>query len=229
MRNGNLYISLALVLGILSSCDAPSGSQRQVVVQDQSPSGFSTTGTTYPTTPTITDTTTSDQDVPSDATHCSWAEDGQTGFMHSSTHLSLSESRSSAFTACQSSADPDTMYFQLEEPITDTQLCFIPMYQQGSSSTYLGVPRCLNAIDNQKIYTIRMYKDRSGFQNLSINSVMIIKDKSYTFPYPYNVNYPLLAPDAFLECNLQLTHPTFPNSQFCESFISTGHYHFHKF
>lgn len=231
MRHGHIYITLALTLGALSSCDAPSGSQRQVVVKDQTPSRFSNPtypdNTNNPNIPLPQVPVESELNIPNDAKHCSWAENGQTGFMHSSTHLSLSENRSAAFTVCQSSSTPDTMYFQLEGPITDAQVCFIPMHQQGSSSTYLGVPRCLNAVDNKNIYTIRMYKDRPGFQNLAINGVMIIKDKSYSFPYPYNRN--LLAPDAFLECNQQLTHPNYPNSYFCDTFISSGHYHFHKF
>jgi hypothetical protein len=228
MKINNKHITTVISLVILGSCDAPSSgnSQRQVIVRDQSSSRFDNTPTTSPV-PTTPTTPTSSLNIPSDASHCSWSEDGQTGFMHSATHLSATENRSTAFTACKSNSNNDTVYFQLEEPITDTQLCFIPMHQQGASSTYLGVPRCLNATDNKKIYTVRMYKDRPGFQNLDINGVMIIKDKSYSFPYPYSRN--LLAPDAFLECNQQLTHPVYPNSYFCDTFISVGHYHFHKF
>ncbi len=242
MRNKNKYIVTVIALVLFGSCDAPSSgnAQRQVVVRSEAPSRFDTNTVTTPTTTITTSTdTTSDLSIPSDATHCSWAENGETGFMHSATHLSLTESRSTAFTACQSSSNEDTIYFQLEEPITDTQLCFIPMHQQGSSSAYLGVPRCLNATDNKKIYTIRMYKDRPGFQNLEINSVMIMKDKSYsyiypssyitnTYPYPTQVKN-ILSPDAFLDCNMQLTNPNYATDILCKDFIQKAHYHMHRF
>ena len=101
------------------------------------------------------------------------------------------------------------------------------MNQQGSSSTYIGEPRCLNATDNKKIYRIQMFKSRSGFENLAINSVMIIKDKMYNFYFPYNSS--LLAPDAFLMCNRALTHPVYPNPRYCDTFIGQKHYHFQRF
>jgi len=228
---------LTLLILFTSSCDVPTNPDSvnyARVQQDQtsntftnSPSSSDFSNSHSFRSPSSNYSSQTDITIPSEVDHCLWSDGSNQNFMYSSQHLSQTDTRSNAFTLCQSRTSKDVVYFQIEKPVSDVQICFIPMNHQGSNSPYIGEPRCLNATDNKKLYRIQMYKTRWGFENLDINGVMIIKDKMYSFSHPYNAS--ILATDAFLMCNQRLRHPIYPTPEYCKTFISHRHYHFQRF
>ena len=221
-----------LGLFFITSCDVPTQTRYGSKTKNQE-SAFNLGQNNTSNQPTTVDPTPFDTEeeieVPLEVSHCSWSRDAQHGFMSLSSHLSPNESTASegAFTLCQSGENEHVVFFQLKHPIEDAQLCLIPTYQLGTSTTYIGEPRCFFATNSLKIYRIELYKNRPGFTHLPITGVMAMKDKAYAYPSPFNKN--VLSPDAFLFCNQQLVHPIRPDARYCSAFKAAGHYIYKQF
>lgn len=156
--------------------------------------------------------------IPAEISHCSWAPDGQNGFSSNSSHLGQ-------FTVCKSSTKETDLYIQIKTPVTNVQVCLIPTSISGSSSVYIGEPRCLVLGDNKRVYKVAMNKNRPNFSHLPLNGVMIMKDESHFYPYPFNQN--ALSPDAYIFCSQYLAQTNYAG--YCEAFKSVNAYVFKQF
>ncbi|WP_372654668.1 hypothetical protein [Halobacteriovorax sp.] len=172
-----------------------------------------TTGTvTVGGTDSTTDDSTDDSTIPDEIAHCTWSADGVSGFAESHTHLG-------EYTFCQSTNKKD-VWIQVKTPITDSQVCIIPTHNSGSSSVYIGEPRCLMISDSKTIYKVTLYTNRTGYTNFSITGAMVMKDKAYFYPSPF-YQY-VLSPDAYIYCSQFLDQ--YKDSSYCTAFKSVGQY-----
>lgn len=215
--------SLILLLSILIvSCDAPR--DRRTAYSSNS---YDSTSSGYVNIPSSTGTVsdggsdsssddsteeTTESSIPSEIQHCTWSEDGSTGFAESHTHLG-------EYTLCQSTNKRD-VWIQVKTPITDSQVCIIPTHNSGSSSVYIGEPRCLMISDSKKIYKVTLYTNRTGYTNFSITGAMVMKDKAYFYPSPF-YQY-VLSPDAYIYCSQFLDQ--YKDSSYCNAFKQIGQY-----
>lgn len=156
--------------------------------------------------------------IPSEISHCSWAQDGLNGFSSNSTHLGQ-------FTVCKSTSSETDLYIQIKNPITSVQVCLVPMSTSGSSSVYIGEPRCLVLSDNKRVYKVTMLKNRTYYSHLALNGVMIMKDEAHQYPYPFN-QY-ILSPDAFIFCSEYLAQHGYDG--YCDTFKDVGAYVYKQF
>lgn len=165
-------------------------------------------------------TGTGSSQIPTEIDHCNWSSDGVNGFQSASSHLG-------AYTFCQAKSPgvETDVYLQLQMPISDSQVCVIPTFNNGSNSIYIGEPRCLSATDNKRIYKIGLIKNRPGYSNFAITGAMIMKDKAFFYPAPFN-QY-VLSPDAYLFCANFLDQ--YGDSSYCQSFSSVAQYKYHQF
>lgn len=178
----------------------------------------SSTGTvTVGGTDSTTDDSSTESTIPSEIAHCTWSEDGVSGFSESHTHLG-------EYTICQSTNKKD-VWIQVKTPITDSQVCIIPTHNSGSSSLYIGEPRCLMISDSKTIYKVTLYTNRTGYTNFSITGAMVMKDKAYFYPAPF-YQY-VLSPDAYIYCSQFLDQ--YKDSSYCTAFKSVGQYVFKVF
>lgn len=228
---------------LMNSCDAPRATRTSSHGQAYnsafnygSPSSNSgsllenaNTSTTNNNSNTNTSTTNSTITIPSGAENCDWSQDGTTGYKIGAAHFAADETTvaNGSYNICQSSNSETTVFFQIKNPISSEQVCLIPMYDNAGYSTYLGEPRCFTPSDAGKIYTITLYKNRSGFSNYSINGVMMMRDKNYFFTSPYPTNYQISTVDAYLYCSNYLA--TYGNNAYCQAFSTGGHYVYEKF
>src|SRR5690606_2827054 len=142
--------------------------------------------------------------IPAEISHCSWAADGINGFSTNSTHLGQ-------FTVCKSSTTETDLYIQIKTPITNVQVCLIPVSNSNNSTVYIGEPRCLMLTDNKRVYKVTMLKNRPNFSTLPLNGVMVMKDEQHFYPYPFN-QY-ALSPDAFIFCSQYLAQTN--DAEYC--------------
>lgn len=80
---------------------------------------------------------------------------------------------------CQSTLDETSV--AVKSTVTDTnRTCLIPTYKDAAgSSTYLGQPQCF--APQQNVVTMgSVYKTRTGFTQLAINGLMVMKEASLT-------------------------------------------------
>jgi hypothetical protein len=156
--------------------------------------------------------------IPAELKHCSWSMDGVTGYEKSHVHIG-------SYTLCKSSLNPLDVYLQVKTPITDAQLCIIPTTNSGNSSTYIGEPKCLMIDTNNNVYKITLEKNRPSFSSYSLTGVMLMKDKQFYYPSPFN-RY-ALSPDAYLFCSQWLGQTGDPS--YCAAFNQVGQYVYHQF
>ena len=218
MKKSSILLLISLMI---ASCDAPRDRRTAYSSNSYDPSsGFIQT----PSSPSETVTSggsdsdsedsgdESESTIPDEIKHCSWSADGSTGFAESHTHLG-------EYTVCQSTNKKD-VWIQVKTPITDSQVCIIPTHNSGSSSVYIGEPRCLMISDNKKIYKVTLYTNRTGYTNFSITGAMVLKDKAYFYPSPF-YQY-VLSPDAYIYCSQFLDQ--YKDSSYCNAFKSVGQY-----
>lgn len=164
---------------------------------------------------------TSGIEIPSEIRHCQWSQDGLSNFSRNHPHLSISESDPTGghFNLCQSQTNSKNIYIQVKTPINETQTCFLPTYYTGDKSTFIGEPRCLFLNNNQKIFKVDLIVNRNGYTGHPVQGVIIMKDKSYFYPPPYNQN--VLSPDAYIYCHqmLALSDPSY-----CQVFSQQAHF-----
>lgn len=215
-------LTLVITLLAIAGCDSTRDARKSRF--NYSPFSAANTGTT-PGNQTVNEIpidegsgNTSTTTIPAEISHCSWAPDGQNGFSSNSSHLG-------AFTVCKSSSKETDLYIQIKTPVTNVQVCLIPTSSSGSSSVYIGEPRCLVLGDNKRVYKVAMNKNRPNFSHLPLNGVMIMKDESHFYPYPFNQN--ALSPDAYIFCSQYLAQ--FNYAGYCEAFKSVNAYVFKQF
>ena len=225
MKRFSLVLLLAMTF---TACDAPRdrrtaySSSRTNSSSQYSPTnstGTSNTATTTDSTDTTEDRddTSSETAIPEEIKHCQWSSDGSSNFAESNSHLG-------SYTICQSTNKKD-VWIQVKNPITDSQVCMIPTHNSGSSSVYVGEPRCLMLSESKKIYKVTLYSNRSGYQNFSITGVMVMKDKSFFYPTPF-YQY-VLSPDAYIYCSQFLDKYNDPS--YCNAFKQLGQYVYKSF
>lgn len=77
---------------------------------------------------------------------------------------------------CKSSLDETQVRFVTSITETTSRICIIPTYKDSSgNSTYLGDPQCTYT-EAEKIYTGRLYKNRTGTSSYPITGVMVMKE-----------------------------------------------------
>ena len=157
--------------------------------------------------------------IPLEISHCMWSTNGTDGYAETSnTHVG-------PHTLCQSSSNSDDVYIQVRDKVLDAQVCLIPLHHEGTKSIYIGEPRCLMLSDNSKIYRVRLFKNRDGFQGSSVTGVMMMKDKAYSYPPPFNQI--VLSPDAYIFCSQFLERYNYDG--YCQAFKTVGQYIHKKF
>lgn len=222
MKKISLFLLLTLVL---ASCDAPrdrrtaytSSSNNQYIPSYEN-NNNPNNGNSSSDDSSGDRTDSGDQStIPSEIQHCQWSTDGSSGFAESNNHLGQ-------YTICQSTNKKD-VWIQVKSPITDAQVCMIPTHNSGSSSVYIGEPRCLMISESKKIYKVSLFTNRSGYQNFSITGVMVMKDKSFFYPAPF-YQY-VLSPDAYIYCSQFLDR--YNDSSYCNAFKSVGQYVYKQF
>ena len=67
--------------------------------------------------------------------------------------------------------------------------------------------------------------NRQFFESYPLTGVMIMKDESFDYPYPFNQKS--LHPDAYLYCSEMLYQRGI--SSYCETFKNVNKYTYHKF
>lgn len=70
-----------------------------------------------------------------------------------------------------------------------------------------------------------MYKNRSGYSDYKMTGAIILKDKTFWFPAPFN-SY-LLSPDAYYDCMNYLADTG--DKSFCNAFSSVGEFVYEDF
>ncbi len=80
------------------------------------------------------------------------------------------------FGICQSTLDETIFKFRTSITSSTVKTCLIPTYKDGNgASTYIGNPQCTFTTSNQVIQG-RLYKDRPGFSNYTLNGVIVMKE-----------------------------------------------------
>jgi hypothetical protein len=156
--------------------------------------------------------------IPAEISHCQWSTDGVNNFKYNHTHLGN-------FNICQSSQSEVDINIQIRSPITDAQLCILPTYHSGSSSIYIGEPRCFLASNPKTVYKVTLLKNRPNYGHLNVTGVMVMKDKAFFYPAPFH-QY-VLSPDAYLFCSQFLD--MYQDSSYCNAFKNVGQYVYHQF
>jgi hypothetical protein len=155
------YLMIVLLV-VIAGCDTPTRSRF--------PSTASSNSLGTPTAPgTFTPTPTTGTPTPAPVT-------STTGFEN----CNLSKTQSSAdlggIGICKSSIDETQIRFVSSLSNTTSRTCIIPTYKdQYGNSTYLGDPQCTYT-EAEKVYTGRLYKNRSGVSQFALNGVMIMRE-----------------------------------------------------
>ncbi len=214
-----------VVIFTVTSCDSPR--DRRALSSTPSDIGQSSAsaaridlGNTTTTTPASV--------IPTDAQHCKFATDGINGFADSSTHLGN-------YTLCQSSADKNTMYFQLQTPpvsttlpVTALSICFIPTTSTGTNSIYVGNPMCGQFTSPTAVRKITFVKF-AQYQNAVINGAIFFKDIGFNYPSPFNSYTQTMTLDAYRICMQVISTPPYYNSSYCQAFKQVNQYVFKQF
>lgn len=222
-----IRLAFLVLLVATMACEGPRDARSRRGASDDAFSSSTSTDSDNDNGVTVVDndnggigTGTPTDQIPTEIQHCNWSTDGVNGFQSTSSHLG-------SYTFCQArSPGVETdVYLQLQSPISDSQVCVIPTFNNGSNSIYVGEPRCLSATDNKRIYKIGLIKNRPGYSNFAITGAMIMKDKAFFYPAPF-YQY-VLSPDAYLFCANFLDQ--YGDASYCTSFSSVGEYKYHQF
>jgi hypothetical protein len=218
-----------LSLFALLSCDPPRSRSAKYGFFNNSlststptnPSGGATTIVIAPTNGTTTVPT--NNPIPLELRHCSFAMDGRNGFQHSANHVG-------AYTLCQprnnGAAVGNNVYLQMKTPINQGQLCLIPItINSQGRSTFIGEPKCLMVTDPMQVYNISFSINRQGLSGATLRGAMIMKDVSLYFPAPFN-QY-LMNVDAYLWCMDYVDRTG--DTSYCQSYDSVGQFVEHRF
>lgn len=124
------------------------------------------------------------------------------------------------YNICKSSQNNDSYLIQIQNQIPNFSVCAIPTTSGGtnSSSTYVGEAKCFNVYESNKMVEINFIKNRPGYSSYSITGMMIMQDRPYYYPAPYN--YQLNTPDAYLYCLNWLA--SYNDGRYCETFTYVG-------
>lgn len=162
--------------------------------------------------------------IPEYLNHCKWSIDGETGFDNtdSDTHLG-------PHTICQSKSKPNEVFVQIKDLGEDknSRVCVIPTYEDRGRAIFLGEARCQFITSNDKIFRYPLIKNRDygRYQNFKINSVMVMKEKTYYFDSPFVRN--LLSYDAFFICSVNLD--LHGDGSYCTTFKTKKEYIYKRF
>jgi hypothetical protein len=103
----------------------------------------------------------------------------QTGFENCNltTRNSSAAAELGSVGVCKSSQDETLVRFVTSMAQTQMpRICLIPTYKdQSGNTTYLGDPQC-TLTESEKVYTGRLYKNRTGLSNYPLTGVMIMKE-----------------------------------------------------
>lgn len=159
--------------------------------------------------------------IPSEIAHCKWSLDGQTGFS------STTNSHLGPNTVCQSRTDESKIYIQIKNPDSDSRVCVIPTSEISGNSIYLGAAQCkyISSSGVVSMFQLQKNRDYGRYQNFSINSVMVMKEKTYDFPSPFSRE--LISYDAYFTCSINID--LYNDRTYCDAFKSVGEYFYKSF
>ena len=209
------FLIFALTSIFLVSCEAPR--DRRAVFTDAVNPGTGPTATATGTYPYPTGTPGPTSTIPPHLSHCGFTDATQNSFRNSHAHIG-------SYTACKETGS-NRVHIQFQTAHTDAQVCLFPTYNSGSNVFHIGEPRCVHATTAFSIYPVDLYINRTGFTSYPITGVMIMKDKSFFYPWPYN-SY-LYSPDAYVQCEDWLYRTGDPS--YCNTFNVVGEYVYHQF
>ena len=87
------------------------------------------------------------------------------------------------YTVCKSSQEPNKVYFQIQTPTYEHEICF-PTNREGESLLYIGSKRCIRPTSATSIYPLSFSIDRPGFGNFQMNSVIFMPYSMHSFTSP---------------------------------------------
>lgn len=159
--------------------------------------------------------------IPSEISHCTWSLDGSTGFNNTS------NSHIGANTVCQSRSNEAHIYVQVKTPDTNSRICVIPTSEVSGNAIFLGAAQCkyINSSGTIAKFTLSKNRDYGRYQNFSINSVMIMKEATYTYPDPFDRE--LISYDAYFMCSINID--LYNDRTYCDAFKSVGEYFYKSF
>ncbi len=218
-----MVVSLFTVLALLG-CEAPR-SRRTVRSLGQNSDSLNKA------TPAITDDgislasgevsgATSENYIPEEIRHCKWSSDGQTGFADNHYHLG-------EYTVCQSNTNEKKIYIQVKNPMSTERLCIYPTTNSGSESWYIGPAKCVHLYEAKKIYTLEMVVE-SYYQQRPLTGVMMMKDLSHHYPFPFDSYQAVRATTAYQEC-IRRSQASIPDPRYCQAFVQVGQYRYVTF
>ena len=170
------------------------------------------------------------QTIPSDLSHCSFAND-RNNYALRSDHLDSTNSFSNDpnIDVCQSSSNELDIYIRIKNPIHTEDVCIIPINNNpddNNRQTFIGSFQCVT-LNTTDLYKVALSKNRTSdsnlnYNNLDLNGVIILRDKSYYYAPPYLAQTLITSKNAFLTCQNYLS--TEQNSSYCQIFKQANHY-----
>ncbi|AYF44448.1 MULTISPECIES: hypothetical protein [Halobacteriovorax] len=214
------FIFITTVLA-LTSCVAPRETRS---IYDNGTAATGSTSNSTGGTIDIDDSSSSSNNganIPSEIAHCKWSLDGQTGFENSNNqHLGPS-------TVCQSRTNETNIYIQVKNPDSNSRVCVIPTSEVSGNAIFLGAAQCKYISSSGTIskFVLSKNRDYGRYQNFRINSVMIMKEKTYDFPSPFDRE--LISYDAYFMCSINID--LYNDRTYCDAFKQLGEYYYKSF
>ncbi len=193
------------VLFALLSCEQPRTRSYDYETQPSGSAGFSNR----------TDESTGGQDADKEDTPTSTPTTSE--YSCGTETYNRSGSYLGSYYLCQSSKTNNQFLFKLQQTV-NVQICLFPMYTTSGSSMYIGEAQCQYVPTNSTGKAFVLHKNRSGFENYTLNSVMIMKDEASNYPYPFNGTWANTS--AFLQC----MHTAHLTQDYCNAYTSKRQY-----
>ena len=157
--------------------------------------------------------------IPKEVSHCQWFHKNS-NFPHTSSHLE------GGYSVCQSSFDKKKIFFQLQEPSLEEDLCLIPVHRQNNGDLlYIGDAFCQRISSHLIIYKFHISANRENFENFLVTGVLIMRDSEYSYSFPYRESK--TSSEAYEECLTQQT--TNGNGSYCRAFKEAGQFVSYEF
>ena len=97
----------------------------------------------------------------------------------------------------------------------------------SGNSIYLGAAQCKYISNSGVISMFKLEKNRDygRYQNFRINSVMVMKEETYSFPTPFDRE--LISYDAYFTCSINID--LYNDRAYCDAFKTVGQYFYKSF
>lgn len=222
-----LFMAFSLIL-ILSSCDVPRN--RQSIYgsgysdRTNQETSHTSAGSFYDDSTEKTDTTTPES--PTTTTPTSTIPTAYQKCVNSGNQFPNTSTYFGNYFICQQDVTKTKVYLWPQNTI-NSQVCLIPMYATGSNSINIGEAQCQYVSSASQGVEFTLYKNRPGFENYVMNAVMIMRDESFVYPYPYTLKYnsAIKNTTAFYTC----MDTAYQTTAYCQAFAQMQQYKLHTF